>query len=62
MGGRIVQLLAREGDPVKKDQVLLKLDDIPVKVKVQQAQWAVNSSKAQLEANWNKLIGYLTRP
>lgn len=50
VAGRIVQLWAREGDPVKKDQVLLKLDDIQVKANVQQKHWAVNYSKAQLEA------------
>ena len=50
VAGRIVQLLAREGDPVKKDQVLLRLEDVQVKARVQQAQAAVNSSKAQLAA------------
>jgi HlyD family secretion protein len=50
VASRIVQLLAREGDPVKKDQVLLRLDDVQVKARVQQAQAAVNSSKAQLAA------------
>ena len=50
MAGRIVQLLAREGDSVKKGQTLLKLDDVQIRAKVEQARAAVKSAEAQLKA------------
>lgn len=50
VAGRIVRLLAHEGDPVKKGQVLLKLDDIQIQARVEQARAAVKASEAQLQA------------
>jgi HlyD family secretion protein len=50
VGGRIVQLLTREGDWVKRGQILLKLDDVQIRAKVEQAKAAVKASEALLKA------------
>ena len=50
VAGRIVQLLAREGDSVKKGQILLKLDDAQIRAQVEQTRAAVKSAEAQLKA------------
>ena len=50
VAGHIVQLLAREGDGATKGQVLLKLDDVQIRAKVEQAEAAVKVLEAQLKA------------
>jgi len=50
VAGRIVQLLAHEGDSVKKGQTLLNLDDVQISARVEQAKAAAEASKAQLKA------------
>lgn len=48
--GRVAELLAREGDMVKKDQVLLRLDDTQLRAKVEQARQAVVALEMQTKA------------
>jgi HlyD family secretion protein len=48
--GKVVEILVREGDSVKKDQVLARLDDAQVRAKVNQAEEAVEALEAQLAA------------
>ncbi|MBE9550808.1 MAG: efflux RND transporter periplasmic adaptor subunit [Proteobacteria bacterium] len=48
--GRIVELMAREGDDVKGGQILTRLDDTQVRAKVKQAQAAVEAFGAQFKA------------
>jgi HlyD family secretion protein len=48
--GRIVELLAREGDTVVKDQRLVQLDDAQTRAKVEQARRLVDMLDAQVEA------------
>jgi len=50
MSGRIVQLLAREGDFVTKGQILLTLDNVQIQARVDQAQAAVHAAEALLHA------------
>ena len=47
--GRIAQMFVAEGDAVKKDQVLAKIDDKPYYNQLQQAEAAVQQARAQLE-------------
>ncbi|HAK59146.1 MAG TPA: secretion protein HlyD, partial [Nitrospiraceae bacterium] len=55
VSGRIVQLLAREGDSVKKGQILLTLDDVQIRARVDQARAAVNTVEAQVQAGRTEL-------
>jgi HlyD family secretion protein len=48
--GQVGELLAREGDQVQQDQVLVKLDDAQTLAKVDQARAGVDAAKAQLQA------------
>ena len=48
--GRVIELLAREGDLVTQGQVLLKLDNAQNLAKVNQAKSAVDAIKAQLKS------------
>jgi len=50
VSGRIVQLLAHEGDSVTKGQILLTLDNVQIQARVDQAQAAVHAAEAQLHA------------
>jgi len=50
VAGRIVRLMAHEGDWVEKCQVLLTLDDVQIRARVEQAQAAVEVLEAQLKA------------
>ncbi len=54
--GRIVELLAREGDSVQVDQPLIRLDDAQIRAKWQQARAAVEASKAQLKSAQTSLM------
>ncbi len=47
--GRVEQLLAREGDHVKKGQVVARLDDARVRAQLEQADAAVRRETATLE-------------
>ncbi len=48
--GRIVELFAREGDQVEAGRILIKLDDAQLRAKLEQAQAALATSKAQLKS------------
>ena len=48
--GRIVELKVREGDAVKRGQVMARLDDAGVRAKVEQARAAADALKARLAA------------
>lgn len=48
--GRVVQLLAHEGDVVKAGQVLVKLDDSQARAQVRQARAAVTALRSDVEA------------
>jgi len=50
VAGRIVRLLAHEGDWVKTGQTLIKLDDVQIRARVEQARAAAKASDAQLKA------------
>lgn len=54
--GRVVELLAREGDLIEKGQVMVKLDDIQTRAKLSQAKSAVEVSRAQLKAAQTSLV------
>lgn len=48
--GRVLELLAREGDKVTKGQIILRLEDDQTKAKVNQAKEAVAALDAQVRA------------
>jgi HlyD family secretion protein len=48
--GRVVELLAREGDTVVKDQRLVRLDDVQTRAKIEQARRLVDMLEAQVQA------------
>jgi HlyD family secretion protein len=48
--GRVVELLAREGDQIEKGRAMVKLDDAQTRAKVNQAKAAVDVITAQLKA------------
>ncbi|MBD3612468.1 MAG: biotin/lipoyl-binding protein [Hydrogenovibrio crunogenus] len=50
VSGKILKVLVREGDEVKKDQVLAVLDDAQVRAKVTQAAAAYGAAQARLKA------------
>jgi len=50
VSGKILKVLVREGDVVKKDQVLAVLDDAQVRAKVTQAAAAYGAAQARLKA------------
>jgi len=50
MPGKVVALAAREGDSVKKDQVLASLDDAQVRARLDQARQAASAVEAQWQA------------
>ncbi len=47
VGGRIVELNAKEGDPVQAGQVLARLDDQEIRARLRQAESAVGVAKAR---------------
>lgn len=49
--GRIMTLLVREGDSVRKGQVLVQLDDPQVKARVRQARYAAAAFQARIKAS-----------
>ncbi|MEW6544637.1 MAG: efflux RND transporter periplasmic adaptor subunit [Nitrospirota bacterium] len=48
--GRVQALLAREGDVVKARQVLIQIDDVQTRAKVEQARRAFETVEAQVQA------------
>lgn len=48
--GRVVELSAREGDTVVKDQRLVRLDDVQTRARVEQARRLVDMLEAQVQA------------
>ncbi len=53
--GRVVELIAREGASVVKDQPLVRLDDVQTRAKVEQARRSVDMLDAQVEAAYSSL-------
>ena len=53
--GRIMKLAAREGDFVKKGQIMVQLDDVQVSARVTQAKAGVGGSKARFSVVQKKL-------
>jgi len=53
--GRVEELLAREGDDVHKEQVVVRLDDRQTRAKLEQARSALEAAEAQLAAARKKL-------
>jgi len=53
--GRIIALLAREGDQVQAGQPLIKLDDAQLRAKLQQVKAAQEAVKAQLKSAQTQL-------
>src|SRR5581483_6188704 len=53
--GRVVQLLAREGDEVKQGQLLAKLDEAAIEARLAQARSAVAALEAQVVAQQRAL-------
>ena len=53
--GRIIKLGAREGDSVKKGQIMAQMDDSQVSARVTQAETGVEGSKARFSAAQTKL-------
>ena len=49
IAGRIDAIFAEEGDYVKKDQLLLQMDDRQLKIQVQRAEAALNIAEQQLK-------------
>lgn len=47
-GGKVTQILVRDGDRVNKDQVILKLDDTPFKAKVLDLKTQIQNAKDQI--------------
>jgi multidrug efflux pump subunit AcrA (membrane-fusion protein) len=50
MGGKVEEILVKEGQEVKKGQVLIKLEQKDVESQVNQAQAAYNAASAQLDS------------
>jgi multidrug resistance efflux pump len=48
-GGRVAEVLVREGQKVKQGDVLARLDDIPARLDVQRAEARVQAAKARLD-------------
>ena len=48
--GRIQEMLAREGDSVTKSQVMIRLDDVQIRSKVDQARHAWDMTEAQVQS------------
>ena len=55
VSGRIIKIGAREGDSVKKGQIMAQLDDSQVSARVTQAKAAVEASKTRFSAAQTKL-------
>ncbi len=53
--GKVAELLAREGELVAREQVLIRLDDAQVRARAEQAAQAVSALEAQLKAGQNAL-------
>jgi membrane fusion protein (multidrug efflux system) len=56
--GIINQILVREGDRVKKGQILIQLDDVDAKLEVERAEARVKEAEASLETNRTTLVRY----
>lgn len=64
VAGKILKILVREGDPVKKGQLLIKIDSAIYEANAERDQEIISSSQADLisqEANLKKAQYYLTR-
>jgi membrane fusion protein (multidrug efflux system) len=56
--GIIKQILVREGDRVKKGQILVHLDDVDARLQMERAEANVQQAEASLETNRVTLIRY----
>ena len=64
VAGKILKILVREGDPVKKGQLLIKIDSAIYEANADRDQEIISSSQADLisqEANLKKAQHYLAR-
>ncbi len=56
--GIISKILVKEGDPVKKGQILVQLDDVDARLQVERAEARVREAEASLETNRTTLTRY----
>ncbi len=49
VSGKVLELLVRDGDPVEKGQLLLRIDPKPFQTQVQQLEASLESAKANIE-------------
>jgi membrane fusion protein (multidrug efflux system) len=56
--GIISQILVKEGDRVKKGQILVQLDDVDARLQVERAEAGVKQAEAAVETNRNILPRY----
>ena len=56
--GIINQILFREGDRVKKGQILVQLDEVDAKLQVERAEARVKEAEVSLETNRTTLVRY----
>jgi membrane fusion protein (multidrug efflux system) len=56
--GNINQILVKEGDRVKKGQILVQLDDVDARLQVEMAEARVKEAEASLETNRTTLSRY----
>jgi len=54
-GGIIKELYVKEGDPVKKGQLLIKLDDLQIKSRIQQYKKQIEGLKVTIATNKTRL-------
>ncbi len=50
VGGRVIELMAKEGDMVEKGEMLARLEDMPYKAQRDQASAGVEAARAELES------------
>jgi membrane fusion protein (multidrug efflux system) len=56
--GIIQKILVKEGDRIKKGQVLVQLDDVEARLQVKSAEARVQEAETSLETNRNTLVRY----
>ena len=56
--GIIEKILVKEGDRVKKGQILVQLDEVDAKLQVEMSEARVKEAEASLETNRTTLVRY----